>query len=90
MPDGSRVGDSAGFIENLYENHGKHMAEDGLVTGAPGAAVMDPAGAQAEIDKLMLDKDFTTPYYDATHREHAAAQEKMKVLYAQVHPEQGA
>jgi hypothetical protein len=90
MPDGSRVGDSAGFIENLYENHGKYMAEDGLVTGAPGAAVMDPAGAKAEIDKLMLDKDFTTPYYDATHREHAAAQEKMKVLYAQVHPEQGA
>jgi hypothetical protein len=90
MPDGSRVGDSAGFIENLYENHGQYMKEDGLVSGSPGSAVMDPASAKAEIDKLMLDKDFTGPYYDANHREHDAAQAKMKALYAQVHPEQGA
>jgi hypothetical protein len=90
MEDGSRVGDSAGFIENLYENHGQYMSEDQLVSGSPGSAVMDPASAQAEIEKLMLDKDFTTPYYDNTNREHDAAQAKMKALYAQVHPEQGA
>jgi hypothetical protein len=90
MPDGSRVGNSAGFIENLYENHGQYMKEDGLVSGSPGSVVMDPAGAQAEIDKLMLDHEFTTPYYDTTHREHGAAQARLKALYAQVHPEQGA
>ena len=93
VPDGSRVGDSAGFIENLYENHGKYMDEDSLVSGSPGSAVMDPAGAQAEIDKLLADKEFAGvdgPYYDTNHKEHGAAQAKMKALYAQVHPEQGA
>jgi hypothetical protein len=91
LPDGSRVGDNPGFIENLYENLGQHMTEDQLTVGSSAPSqILTPEGARAEIDKLMLDKDFTAPYYDTNHSEHKAAQDKMKALYAQVNPPQRA
>ena len=91
LPDGSRVGDNTAFIESLYDNLGAHMTEDQLTVGGSAApTIMTPEAAQAEIDKLMLDKDFTGPYYDSTNVEHRSAQEKMKGLYAMANPQQGA
>ena len=87
LPDGSRVGDHPGFIESLYNNLGAHMTEDELTKGTPGTSVMDPAGAKAERDKLMLDKDFSNAYFDTSNPEHRVAMDRMKALYKMENPE---
>jgi hypothetical protein len=91
LPDGSRIGDHPDFIEKLYDNLGAHMTEDELVSGSAASSVMTPESAQAEIDRLLVDKDFAGsdgPYYNTNHPEHQAAQGKMKSLYAMVSPPQ--
>jgi hypothetical protein len=91
LPDGSRVGDSPGFIESLYENLGAHMSEDQLVSGSQVASsVISPDEAKAEIARLETDSGHNHIYFDTNHPEHKMAQDKMKALHAAAYPEGGA
>ena len=68
----------------LFAKIGEAISEDKLKGSKP---IYTPTEAQSEIDSIMGNPDH--PYHKKDHPGHAAAVEKMKLLYSQVYPAEG-
>ena len=68
----------------LFAKIGEAISEDKLKGSKP---IYTPTEAQSEIDSIMGNLDH--PYHKKDHPGHAAAVEKMKLLYSQVYPAEG-
>lgn len=64
---------------------GEKMGEDTLIKGITPLATKTPQEAEAEINKIMGDKEH--PYHKANHPEHQAAIEHMQNLHKMAYPE---
>lgn len=74
----SKFGNDPALIE-LLANVGENMSEDALSQAGMVGQLLDPAAADAEIKKIMADKN--NPYWNSTHPDHQYWVNKMGELY---------
>ena len=80
------IKDNAGLIQLVYKM-GKNLVEGTTEGRATSSHIRSPKEAQAEIDKLNRDPNFTKAYYNKKDPTHNAAVEQMRELMVEAHPE---
>jgi len=95
MPDGSMMGAHPKLVKAFAEV-GKRLAEPGDLRGGsgtggtPGNRVLTPAEAQAEIQRLQGDAEFTKEFMNPRHPNRAKHMERWTQLHAWAHPNKAA
>lgn len=86
LGDGTLLGDHAPFAEAMAKL-GETLGEAELfgVQPSSGGAALEPAAAQAEIQRLMADPAFKNAYLDSNAPDHANAVARMSALYEMAH-----
>lgn len=95
MPDGTRLGNHP-LLVKAWAEIGKRLAEPGDLRGGsgtggtPGNRVLTPPEAQAEIQRLQGDAEFTKEFMNPRHPNRARHLERWTQLHAWAHPNKAA